>query len=201
MLTSATAPSIDPSSPPAVVSSRRRPSSGFAAAALLTVCAVAAAPAYAEDIDVLLRHSFSSGDYERAGVGMRFKPLWSDDWGNWKATVRPEVEVSHFRYSGSKPGRSSLNQLGAIAQFRLTYGSSKVRPYVEAGLGGSLFSHTSLGDKAFSTAFQFSEHVGAGIEFAERWYVGWQFSHYSNAGIKRPNNGLDLHQIMLGMRF
>ncbi len=171
------------------------------ACAVFAVALSAAAPARAENVEVLLRHSFSEDDFERVGAGLRFKPLWENKWGNWHATLRPELELSHIRYTGHKPGRSSINQMGGIAQFRLAYGQSKIRPYVEAGLGGSLFSHTSLGNKGFSTAFQFSEHVGAGIEFAQTWYLGWQYSHYSNASIKKPNDGIDMHQVVLGLRF
>jgi len=169
---------------------------GLSAALLLSV----APPAHADDIDVLVRQSVN-GDYKRTGVGLRFQPFWADNWGNWNATLRPEIEASHFRYRGSRSGRSSLNQLGALASFRLSYGDAKIRPYLEAGLGGALFDHTSLGNKKLSTAFQFSQYVGLGVEFVNRWYIGYQYSHYSNAGIKRPNNGLDLNQIVLGMRF
>lgn len=58
-----------------------------------------------------------------------------------------------------------------------------------------------MGTRTFSTHFQFSEHLGLGVEFAEKWFGGWQFSHYSNAEIEKPNDGIDLHQIVVGARF
>lgn len=62
-------------------------------------------------------------------------------------------------------------------------------------------SRDTLGDKDFPTRFQFSQHLGPGVEFARRGYAGLQYSHYSNADIEKPNDGIDLHQIVLGAHF
>ncbi|NMG66865.1 hypothetical protein GPA19_18150 [Azoarcus indigens] len=187
-------------------SRRRSPSLSRQLASLAAgaVLGLAVAPlAHAEDDgpEIILRYGESGQHYERSGIGFRFSPVWSDDWGNWKATLRPELELSQMHYSGSKNGPNDLTQGGAIAVFRVHYGSAAIRPYFEAGLGAGLFSQSKLGAKEFSTHFQFSEHLGAGLEFAKRWYAGYQFSHYSNADIELPNDGIDLHQIMVGLRF
>ncbi len=170
---------------------------------LLTVALalLAASPVWAGDKQILLRYGESDGDYERSGIGLRLAPIWSADWGHWKALLRPEFELSHFRYTGPAAGPDSLEQGGAIAHFRVRRGTGGMRPYAEAGLGGSLFSNDQLGRKMFSTHFQFSEHLGLGLEFAESWFAGWQYSHYSNADIDTPNDGIDLHQLVVGAHF
>lgn len=166
-------------------------------------CALAllAAPSAAEEREAVLRYGASDRDYERIGVGMRLAPLWSADRGNWTARLHPEFELSHFSYDGPAAGPDSLEQGGAIAHLRIVRRSGGVRPFVEAGLGVALFSDVSLGTKRFSTHLQFSEHFGLGVEFAGRWFAGWQFSHYSNAGIDEPNDGIDLNHLAVGMRF
>lgn len=162
---------------------------------------LAGLPARAADTELLLRYGGSDSDYERMGIGLRLGPLWSADWGGWKAELRPELELSQFRYTGPLPAPDSLEQGGAIAHFRASRGAGRLRPYAEAGLGISLFSNDTLGNKRFSTHFQFSQHLGLGLRFAESGFAGYQYSHYSNAKIDEPNDGIDLHQIVVGVGF
>jgi lipid A 3-O-deacylase len=176
---------------------------GLSAALALLALSLAplAAAATAEGRAVALQAGEAGSDYERVGLSLRLGPLWSSQWGNWKASLRPELELSHFRYTGPAAGPDSMEQIGAIGVLHLHHGEGSIRPYVEAGLGAALFSRDQLGSKDFSTSFQFSEHLGLGLEFAERWFAGLQYSHYSNADIEKPNDGLDLHQIVIGMHF
>jgi len=184
----------------ALLQLRHKPAAAHALLALSLVL-LAAAPQRAAATEVALRYGEGDNDYSRTGASLRFGPLWTDNWGNWKATLDPELELSHFRYDGPAAGPDSLEQGGAIAHFRASHGSGRWRPYAEAGLGLSLFSNDTLGTKAFSTHFQFSEHLGLGVEFAENWFGGWQFSHYSNADIEKPNDGIEFHQIVVSAHF
>ena len=161
----------------------------------------ATASAAAEGPEIALLVGEGGGDYERVGLSLRFGPLWSADWGNWKASLRPELELSHFRYTGPADGPDNLNQGGAIGRLHLHYGNGRWRPFTEAGLGVSLFNRDRLGNKDFGSRFQFSQHLGLGVEFAKRGFAGLQYSHYSNADIEKPNDGIDLHQIVLGAHF
>ena len=68
-----------------------------------------------------------------------------------------------------------------------------VKPYLEAGVGAHLLSHTRINNnKVFSTAFQFGENAGTGIAFGpnHRFELGVYIQHVSNGRIKQPNNGL-----------
>jgi hypothetical protein len=38
-------------------------------------------------------------------------------------------------------------------------------PYVEAGIGAHVLSHSSIGDKAHVDCFQFGDHIGVGYRF------------------------------------
>lgn len=158
--------------------------------------------ARAEGLEMTLRHGEDASHYRSDGIAVRLPSLWSRDFGGWTAALRPELEFNQFRYNGPSPtaGPSSLNQAGAIALLSLR-GNGSVRPYAEIGAGLSYFSDDRLGNRGFSTRYQFSEHIGLGLEFADRWYAGWRFSHYSNGGAKKPNDGIDLHQLLIGFRF
>jgi len=64
-------------------------------------------------------------------------------------------------------------------------------------------SKTSLGDKRFSTMFQFGDHLGVGYRFGTKgaFDLSYRYQHLSNASIKRPNNGINFNQIRLQYHF
>lgn len=167
--------------------------------ALLCVACVATVPAAAESEVALFGGEHDN--YERVGAHVRFAPQWGSDWGGWRLGVHPELELSRFRYTGKGGGADRLDQAGVIALGRMVRGQGAWRPYAEVGLGAALFSRSDLGSKEFSTSFQFSQHLGLGLEFGKHLTVGWRYSHYSNADIEMPNDGIDLHQLVVGLRF
>lgn len=167
---------------------------------LACVLAPPAARAEAEHPELALRYG-AGNDQERIALGLRLGPLWSTDWGRWQASLRPELELSRFRYTGPAAGPDSLNQAGAIGLLHLHYGEGGFRPYVEAGLGVALFSRERLGDTNLSTRFQFSQVLAVGVEWRGHGFAGLRYSHYSNGGIEKPNDGIDLHQFVIGAHF
>lgn len=81
--------------------------------------------------------------------------------------------------------------------FRYTFADTATQPFVEAGVGGALFLDTRYEGRNLSTAFQFEDRIAAGLHVG-RGEVALAFTHYSNADIKKPNNGLDM--VTLGYR-
>ena len=70
--------------------------------------------------------------------------------------------------------------------------------YFEGGIGLHLLSSTHLGNKRFSSALQFGDHLGFGYRFGrEGLEIGYRFRHLSNGGIKKPNDGIDYQEIRL----
>jgi hypothetical protein len=84
----------------------------FSAFALLafTFTPFATASAAAEEPEIAVLVGEGGSDYERVGLSLRFGPLWSADWANWKASLRPELELSRFRYTGPADGPDSLER-------------------------------------------------------------------------------------------
>lgn len=162
-----------------------------------------ATAAWADGLELSFRSGKDGRGIDGSGLALRLGPLWAKDWGGWKFVLHPELELNRFRYDGSAPadGSDSLGEGAAIALLRLRRGDGRFGPYAEIGLGAAALSHVSLGSKRFSTGFQFTEQVGLGVEFPGGWFAGWRYSHYSNASIKTPNDGLDFHQIVIGVRF
>ena len=67
-----------------------------------------------------------------------------------------------------------------------------------------LLSATSLNaQRQFSTAFQFGDHVGVGVRFGDKgkYELGYRYQHFSNAGIKEPNQGVNYNEVRLQYHF
>ncbi len=60
-----------------------------------------------------------------------------------------------------------------------------------AGIGVALFSGTTAGDRELGSAFNFEDRIGAGLKFSGGQRIGVRALHYSNAGIKQPNDGIE----------
>ncbi|HIZ51571.1 MAG TPA: acyloxyacyl hydrolase, partial [Candidatus Pseudomonas excrementavium] len=76
-----------------------------------------------------------------------------------------------------------------------------VTPFLEGGIGASDFTETDLGDQDMVSKFQFEDRLGAGLKFASGSEVGVRYFHYSNAGIKQPNDGIDMAALYYRLAF
>ena len=94
------------------------------------------------------------------------------------------------------------SEIGVTPVFRLQR-NEKTGAYVEAGIGAHFLSRTSIGDKRFSTSFQFGDHFGVGYRFGAKgaYDVSYRFQHLSNGAIKHPNNGINFNQLRLQYHF
>lgn len=69
--------------------------------------------------------------------------------------------------------------------------------YLEGGIGAAAFLDARLGSRDLSTAFQFQDRIALGGSMGPG-EVSLSFAHYSNAGIKEPNDGIEV--LALGYR-
>jgi hypothetical protein len=72
--------------------------------------------------------------------------------------------------------------------------------YVEAGIGVSLIDETHFAGKDISTHYQFEDRIGLVADFGET-NVALRIIHYSNAGFKQPNPGLNFMTLSVARRF
>lgn len=118
--------------------------------------------------------------------------------GNWgRIELSGEFGAAYWSASGSR-NPSHVWQFNAIPMFRWWMSE---RFYVEAGIGATAFTSTKFADERISTAFQFGDHLGLGVLVTPNNRLGLRYSHYSNAGIKRPNPGLDVVQLTYTYQF
>lgn len=177
----------------------------IAAGALLAL--LASSPAQSVDgISIQGGHSAgpsSGGTTEMVRVALQWD--WNRRWleGNgWHIGGFWDVDAAYWKRDASPGENEDLFEIGATPVFRLQQDDLK-GPYIEAGVGAHLLSRTSLGNKQFSTQFQFGSHLGIGYRFGARQALdlSYSFQHLSNADIKKPNEGADFHQVRLQYHF
>ena len=98
-----------------------------------------------------------------------------------------------------KHERESIRQIAysPVFTYELVDFGSGVLPYLEAGIGISYLSGKTINGRDLSTRFQFEDRVGIGVRIGKenRHNLNLRYVHYSNAGIKQPNEGIDIFMI------
>jgi hypothetical protein len=170
--------------------------------ALLALLACAAAPVRALD-----GASFEIGSGDGVDMGRAaFQWDWRARWlqtGNWHLGGYWDVALGYWNRNDTAPGQhDDLFDFGVTPVLRFQP-NGLAGPYVEAGVGLHLLSRTSIGDKQMSTAVQFGSHAGVGYRFGAKgsYEIGYRFQHLSNAGIKKPNAGINFHQLRVQYHF
>jgi opacity protein-like surface antigen len=178
--------------------SMARPAS---AAIALAAVVLLATPAMAVDGMAIEAGGGDGTDMGRVALQWDWNRRWfqGKEWhlgGYW------DLGVGHW-WRKVLPGQNrSITEIGLTPVFRLQR-NDREGPYLEFAVGFHWLSDTSIGGKRLSTQFQFGDHVGLGYRFgAKRAYdLSYRYQHLSNAGIKKPNDGVDFHQIRLQYRF
>ncbi len=147
--------------------------------------------------------SSSGNSTQMARVAVQWD--WDRRWfqgESWHLGGFWDVGVGYWRRNALPGQNEEVVEIGVTPVFRLQQNDSE-GPYVEAGIGAHLLSRTSLGDKRYSTLFQFGSHLGVGYRFGVRqaFDLSASYQHISNSDIKKPNDGADFYQLRLQYHF
>ncbi|MGH8806299.1 MAG: acyloxyacyl hydrolase [Noviherbaspirillum sp.] len=149
---------------------------------------------------------FGSGNRTKmVRLGAQWK--WDSQWwksngthigGYWDLTIS-QWRGNHFQ---NAPGRTqNITAIGITPVFRFQNDSLKGF-YTEAGIGANLLSELYDNDgHKLSTTFQFSDHLGIGYVFANNLDLGVKIQHFSNGGIKKPNQGVNFAFVRVSYPF
>lgn len=169
-------------------------------AVLLTgLGAFASASAAGLDLTLDTGHATSNGVRKYSVIigWMQPNALWQS--GNWRIQLHHEFEIASWHV----PEARDLVAMGYSPVFRLerTMDGGGSALFGEASIGMRLLSHVRISpDRTMSTAFQFSDMIGAGWEWG-RSTLGVRFHHLSNADIKKPNPGINFAEVYYRYRF
>jgi len=120
---------------------------------------------------------------------------WDASW--WQTSVGRLTGYwdGGYTYWSSSDHGPANNTLSFAPVFRYEFDGGAVKPFVEAGIGVALFSKREVGDNKLGTAFNFEDRIGFGLRFAGNQEVSIRAIHYSNAGIKQPNDGIEAYSL------
>lgn len=165
----------------------------LAALAALSLGQVAAVQAAAISLDI--GQSGESNMVYRLGAQFAFNRSWFESdvgrlSGYWDA--------GYTYWDGDET--SSNHSLSFTPVFVYEFGGGKVKPYIEAGIGVAAFAHTELEDNDLGSSLQFEDRIGFGLRFASQ-ELGLRALHYSNAGLKEPNDGVEAYTLHYRISF
>lgn len=137
----------------------------------------------------------------RAGVQWDWEKRWFRSNGKhiggyWDLSVA-RWRGTHYKNDDGR--HQYITSIGITPVFRWQRDDKKGF-YVEGGVGiNQLSEHYNNNEKQLSSKFQFGDHIGVGYVFDNKIDFGVKYLHYSNAGIKEPNDGADF--VLARMRY
>ncbi|KIH85286.1 acyloxyacyl hydrolase [Pseudomonas batumici] len=119
---------------------------------------------------------------------------WDKSW--WQSDVGRLTGYWSGAYTYWDGDKSPDNHsLSFSPVFVYEFAGASIKPYIEVGIGVALFAHTEVEDNKLGSAFLFEDRIGAGLRFAGGHEVGIRATHYSNAGIRKPNDGIESYAL------
>lgn len=142
-------------------------------------------------------------------VRVALQRQWHEHWlplGHWSLTGYWEWGFGYWHGNAGDTGNRSLESVDFRPVLRWQYHNPSIDGpafYVEFGTGPALVSATEIDNRRLSTVFQFGSHIGVGMRFGPhgRFEVAYRLMHYSNADIKRPNDGMTFNVVEVAGRF
>ncbi|TLX53213.1 acyloxyacyl hydrolase [Stutzerimonas nosocomialis] len=166
------------------------------ALAALTACSLAPVAANAMSLTAAVGQTGESTMTYRLGAEFDFQRSWFQTsvgrlTGYWDA--------GYTYWEGDET--TANHSLSFAPVFVYEFAGQTVRPYIEAGIGVALFENTELENNDLSTTFQFEDRIGLGLRFNGGHEIGVRAIHYSNAGIKKPNDGVESYAVHYRVAF
>ncbi len=131
---------------------------------------------------------------------------WDRSWSLGRSaqiTGHWDLSLSHWKNRSRHRTHKEVYDIGLTPTLRLERAApASPSPYAEIGIGLHMLSHSSVSPfRRFGSAFQFSEHFGAGFRFGARrqFDLGYRFEHISNGGLQPPNKGINYNLVHFGV--
>lgn len=132
-------------------------------------------------------------DLVRVGAQWKWEKRW---WQSNGTHIGGYWDLNLSQWRGDRfqgiPGRhQNIETIGITPVFRFQKDNLQGW-YGEIGVGANWLSgYYDVNDRKFSTRYQFGDHLGFGYVFANKLDVGLRYQHFSNAGIEKPNPGVN----------
>ncbi len=160
----------------------------FAAVATAVLMPVTAT--YALDFTAAVGRTGESTTTYRFGIQKEFERSWfQTEFGR----LTGYWDAGFTYWEGDRISNNHSISLAPV--FVYEFNGASVKPYLEAAVGIAVFENTEIENNGLGSSFQFEDRIGAGLRFAGGHEIGLRAIHYSNAGIKNPNDGIESYAI------
>lgn len=169
----------------------------FSNAALAWNHELAAGYGYGKEVE----QDYDNSGYEITGKFFKFAPIDNT------LIVTLDGTVAHWR--SNTPDNNQLTIAAIAPNFRAYFFNpcyNKVRPYLGVSFGPSYLSQKQLGNREQGGHFAFQSTLEGGTEIAlpnqHSLDLNLHLAHYCNAGLAKPNQGIDiLYIVTVGYQF
>ncbi len=163
---------------------------------LMWFCSSASAGADGYGLSFGYGQSNDDIDIYRIGVKKEFSSRWFESGAGY---VSGFFELSYNRWDD---GDDEINGLAFTPVFAYYFGkeSDFIRPYISGGIGLALLDDYRIHNRNLSSHYQFEDRIGIGTRIGI-FDVNFSYFHYSNAGLKSPNDGIDIWLFTGAIRF
>jgi lipid A 3-O-deacylase len=156
------------------------------------VCCGSALSAQAADISGSVGVTGQGDMTYRLAMGVNWNTQW---WQTSAGRLTGYWDAGYTYWEGANHYAAAKHSLSFAPVFVYEFGNGQLKPFIEAGIGVSVFSSTRVGEKDLGAAFNFEDRIGAGVKIGDTQRVGIRAIHYSNAGIKEPNDGIESYAL------
>jgi lipid A 3-O-deacylase len=133
----------------------------------------------------------------RAGLEQAWEKRW---WVTDTGHVSGYWDAAYTYWEGGDEA-SGAHSLSFSPVFAYEFAGWRYTPYIEVGIGVAFFSKTDVGEQQLGSSFNFEDRIGVGLKLSDSKKVGLRAIHYSNAGIKDPNEGIESYSLFYTQSF
>jgi lipid A 3-O-deacylase len=168
----------------------------FSLAALAAMTLGQCFTAQAADVSLSVGQTGESTMVYRLGVQFDWDKSW---WQSSVGHLTGYWDAAYTYWDGDD--FKDNHSLSLAPVFVYEFAGDSVKPYVEAGIGIAGFANTQIEGNKLGSSFNFEDRIGFGLRFAGGHDIGLRATHYSNAGIKEPNDGIETYTLTYRMPF
>ena len=136
-------------------------------------------------------------------IGVVWPWAWRHDTAEGQLSGLTEAFISRWSTRDGDQ-RLAFTQFGVLPLLRHRAEQGRSPWFLEFGVGVSVTDRTfRAGNRQLGTRFNFADAVGGGRSFGagNRQELSLRFTHFSNAGIRKPNPGENSVRLRYGVRF
>ena len=165
-------------------------------AAVAAVSMGQAVAVQAADISFSVGQTGDSTWVYRLGLQSNWDASW---WQTGVGRLTGYWDGAYSYWQGDKT--ASNHSLSFAPVFVYEFSGFTYTPFIEAGIGLAAVSKTEVGDQRLGSAVNFEDRIGFGLKLPAEQKIGIRAMHYSNAGIKQPNDGIESYSLFYSKGF